>query len=493
MNPTMTPAAPSFALPTPTLSPPTFEERLRPRKAGLFIGLGLGLALELFVDGVPFGVGHALFAVLIGVAIATHGGKEGWQRAGEHRWMLFAGVLLWASVMLHASTWLAVMAIASSWILIALALQGWTGERPLSGLRTGQLLGAPFKTLGQSVYAGAVTTSRGLEDAKVSSVVSRYGPSALRLVAIIVPPVLVLLVLLTSGDAVFRARVESVESALFGIPLSGFVRGAFVTVFSGVILAGAMTFSNRRRDGAVPSAPSRVLRGFESLALLGTLTTLLFCFGVASTPCALAPASCELPAGVTYSDAAHEGFFQLLIAASGILMLLMALPARTKLESKGTALGFTALSTALVLATMPMVVSAIARLWRYETTYGLTVLRLMAYAGLGLVAAVLAWRAVTLWAFKSTFVHGAIGLFTLTLFSLAVMRPDAVIARHNLQMENVDYAYLATLSADVVPPMVAAGALRELGGLQDQKPDPAFGWNLGRAAARSALMHLDEL
>ena len=490
MTATMTP---SFALPSRV----TFSDRLRPHRSQVLTGLSLGLAAELLLDGTPFGLGHALFAVLAAGLVAHHAGREAWTQAGAHRWVLGASVLLLGSTMLHTSTWLAVMSTVASVLLFALAVQGWTGERPLSGLRTGQLLGAPFKTVGQAVHAGAVVTSRELEAANVNQVVSAYGPGALRLVAIVVPPVLLLTVLLSSGDAVFRARLEALERALFGVPLEGFVRGGFVTLVSGLVLTGVLAMASRRRDGVSPSAPRRALKGFESFVLLGTLTTLLRAFGVSATPCALAPAACELPEGVTYADAAHEGFFQLLFAAVAILGLLMGLPARTQLSSKRAELTFTALSTALVLATMPMVVSGVARLWRYETTYGLTVLRLLAYAGLGLVSAVLVWRALTLWTMQGSFVGGALALFTVTMLGLAVLAPDAFIARRNLAREDVDYAYLLSLSVDALPPMVEAGAKAEglewalRGELQRVAPgDSLLTWNLGRSRARAALATL---
>lgn len=485
MNAPMTPTAlPSDFVPAP--SKPTFAQRLRLTSSQVGLGLALGLAVEVLLDGARFGLGHALFAGLLGAAIAFNGGKEGWQRARGHRWVLLGAVLLLASTMLHASTWLAVLSSLASVLLFAIAVQGWTGERPLSSLRTGQLLGWPFKTFGQSVYAGAIASSRGLDQAKVADVISRFGPGAMRLFFIVVPPALVLLGLLTSGDAVFRSRIASIEELFFGVPLSGFVRGVFVTAMSGVVLIGVIVMTARRRDGVTPSAPGRVLQGFESFALLGTLTTMLLAFGLTSTPCALAPSSCELPAGVTFSEAAHEGFFQLLTAAIGILVLLMALPARTRLESPTQTLAFKSLCTALVLATMPMIVSGVTRLWRYESAYGLTVLRLMAYAGLALVTAVLAWRALTLWTAERAFVGGALALCTSTLLGLALLSPDAFITRRNLERGQVDFGYLAELSEDAVAVLAEQGQLPEYQTVT-VADDPGLQWNLGRARARAAL------
>ena len=493
MTPAMTPAptAPtSFALPAPR---PTFAERLRPHRSQLLLGLSLGLATELLLDGADFGLGHAIFAVLLASFVVINAGREAWQSAGAHRWLLLASVLLFSSTMLHDATWLSVMSTTSAALLFALAIQGWNGERSLAHLRTGQLFGAPFKTAGQSIFAGAVVTSRQLEHANINTTVSKYAPSVFRLMLIVLPPVGVLTLLLSSGDAVFRARLESILSTLFGIPIEGFVRGGFVTLISGLVLTGVLALASRRKDELVPSVPGRPLRAFEAAALLSSLTSLLLFYGLTSTPCALAPATCTLPDGVTYSAAAHEGFFELLFAAIGILLLLMALPARTQLDSKRAQLTFTALSTSLVLATLPMISSGVTRLSRYEQTYGLTVLRLLAYAGLGLVAAVLAWRALTLWTFQHAFVGGAIALFTITMLGLSVLSPERYIAERNLSREKVDLWYLESLSDDALPAVLASGRvlssddpLRHRIEALVATPESWLTWNRGRARARAA-------
>ncbi len=488
---------PSFALP----ARPTFADRLRPHRAQLAVGLALGLGVELFIDGMNFGLSWALFAVLTGAAVIALGGKEAWQSAGAHRWLLVGAVLLVMSTMLHDTAWLSSINVLVALVMGSLAVLGWNGERRLATLRTGQLLAAPFVTLGQSLHASTVVTGQQLRQANVGSTVGRYFPVVLRLFFVVAPPATVLLLLLASGDAVFRARVEAVLTTLFSVEVADFIQGSVVTAMAGGVMVGVLALTSRRRASLTPSEPARRLQAFESYALLGTLTAMLLAFGLTSTPCALAPASCALPDGVTYADAAHEGFFQLLFAALGILALLMALPARTKLTTTRV---FTTLSTALVLATMPMLVSAVARLWRYETTYGLTALRLMAYAGLFLVAAVLAWRALTLWVLQESFVGGAFAMLTVTLLGLAAMSPDAFISRRNVQMEDVDVAYLIMLSDDALPALVEA---------RERLPDPMYvklpevlkyraermgssesllTWNLGRSRNRAAMATLQQ-
>lgn len=462
------------------------------------MGLALGLGVELLLDEKLYGLSWALFAVLGVVTLIAIGGKEAWQSAGSHRWMLLGAMALVMSTMLHDAAWLSSLCVAVATVMASLAALGWNGERKLAQLRTGQLLASPFVTLGRSVHATALVTSSELRSANVGTMAQKHLPTVLRLCFIVGPPALILLALLSSGDAVFRARVASVLTAVFSVQLANFIQGSMVTGIAAVLMTGVLALVSSRRGDVVASEPSRWLKPLETYALLGTLTAMLLAFGLTSTPCALAPSSCALPDGVTYADAAHEGFFQLLFAAMGILALSMALPARTQVASKA----FTVMSTMLVLATAPMLVSAVARLWRYETTYGLTVLRLMAYAGLFLVAAVLAWRAVTLWAFNDAFVGGAFALLTSTLLGLAVLSPDAFIARRNVQMETVDVAYLLMLSDDALPALAAASdrlqdppytTLTEVLKYRAEglgNSEPLLTWNLGRARSRNALQDL---
>lgn len=463
-----------------TTSVMTFPEvRLRPRRALLAGGLTLGFAAEVLLDGAPFGLGHALFSVSLAAVLITLGGREIWQSAREHRGLLLQAVLLVSSTMLHDAYWLGVLCTLTAGVLFSLALLGWNGSRALSSAGLGALLAAPFSAFGNSVKSGVQVTSSELRETNVTAQVRTHFPALVRLGFIVVPPLLLVTVLLASGDAIFRAKLDALFDA--APALGRGVRGALFTLCASLVLTGVLAFATRRREHLETSAPKRSLTSLETGALLGSLTLLLVAFGVLSTPCALAPAACALPKGVTYADAAHEGFFQLLFAAMSLLALLMALPARTQLGERA----LKALSTALVLATMPMLVSATARLWRYETTYGLTVLRLMAYAGLAFVAAMLAWRALTLWVAPQKFVSGALALLSTTLLSLAVLSPERFIAEHNVEMVNgavaVDVAYLQTLSADAVP------TLRRLGvePLSTPAPDSWLTWNLGRARALS--------
>lgn len=508
-RPTVAPMIPSATASAPAVvapSRPSFFDRLRPRRAHVVAGLALGVAAEVLVDGAPLGLGLALVAIATAVGVVVAGGREGWDTAKGHRWLLVTAALLFACAALQDAGWLTALEVLTGAVFAALAVHGWTGEAPLASLSLWRLLGTPFAVGGKALGAGAVLSANELRGALDGAKVTQKLPGALRLLAIVEPPVVLVTALLASGDATFGARVGTVVEQLFEIPAFDFARGAVVALSSGVSLVGLLALAARRRAlKTESSAPARFLKPVEAGALLGTLSAVLFAFGATTWDCAFSPETCALPPGVTYAQAAHEGFFQLLAAALFILALLMALPARTTLETDAQRRVFRGLSTALVVTTAPMVLAAIARLARYEDAYGLTRLRLMAHAGLVLVGVVMAWRALTLWAFQARFVPGALGLLAAALFTLTAVRPDALIARHNLNGERpVDVWYLMSLSDDAAPAIAEALPrldedaqrtftlhLRERAAWRARTGGLAA-WNLGRLWADRAVETLDD-
>jgi len=501
----MTPAA-IASVAVPASSESSFLSRLRPRRAHVVAGLTLGVVAEWLVDGPPVGVGLALVALAAAALTIWAGGSEGWDSAKEHRWLLIVAAGLFACSALQDAGWLTALEVVTGVVFAALAVHGWPGETRLATLSPWRLVGTPVIVGADAVRAGVVLSARELKGALDGANMTQKVPAAMRLFAIVVPPVMVVTALLASGDASFGARVGQLADGLLSIPIPSFLRSTFVALAAGVTLVGLFALAARRRDrSATTWTPGRYLKPLEAGALLGTLSAVLFAFGATTWDCALSPDTCALPPGVTYAEAAHEGFFQLLAAAIVILALLMALPARTALATDAQRHTFRALATTLVVGTLPMVLSAIARMDRYEDAYSLTRLRIMAHAGLVLVGAVMAWRALTLWIAEERFVSGALALVALSLFTLTALRPDELIARHNLRVgrDGVDIYYLTTLSDDAAPALVEAMPRLDEAWQKElrlhlwyrdairRETSSVGGWNVGRARADAAVRSME--
>jgi hypothetical protein len=150
----------------------------------------------------------------------------------------------------------------------------------------------------------------------------------------------------------------------------------------------------------------------------------------------------------------------------------------------------------LVALVFVVILSALQRLRLYQQEYGMTELRIYATGvviWLGLVFVLLA--VTVLRGRPRPFALGAIVLGFAATFALNVLNPDALIVRTNLARPQVDTAYLASLSDDAVPALIArlptlSPALRRplARALLMREPDPdLLGWNASRSRARSLL------
>jgi hypothetical protein len=167
---------------------------------------------------------------------------------------------------------------------------------------------------------------------------------------------------------------------------------------------------------------------------------------------------------LTYAEYARRGFFELVVAASLVVPVLLAadglLDRRTRRDDL-VLRGLAGLQIALVLA---ITASALHRLRLYHASYGLTEPRFYAMVLLIWIGATLLWLAATvLRGRRDSFAFGALASGLATVALLFVVSPDAIIARTNVtRMASVDapgrfdVAYATSLSADAVPVLIEA-------------------------------------
>jgi predicted acyltransferase len=162
------------------------------------------------------------------------------------------------------------------------------------------------------------------------------------------------------------------------------------------------------------------------------------------------------------------------------------------------------LAVTLIALVCVVIASALERLWLYQQQFGLTELRVYATGVVLCLAVVFAWLAVTvLRGRRHLFATGAVVLGFAATLCLNVLDPDALIARTNVTRPQADVSYLASLSDDAVPTLLArlpqieptlrrplARALLERTAAQESW----LSWNRSRSRAASLLAaHRDEL
>jgi hypothetical protein len=242
------------------------------------------------------------------------------------------------------------------------------------------------------------------------------------------------------------------------------------------------------------------------LGFLGGIGTLFALFvGFQARELFLDSAEFQALTGVTISEYARQGFFELLMVAVLTLPMLLGSdwllarrdPAETRRFHRLTAVVLVLL--ALVLA------SAYQRMLLYRDYYGLTEDRFYTLAFMTWLGVVLAWFAATvLRGQRARFVPGAVLAALVALLTLNLVNPDASIARVNLgravQGASLDKEYLGRLSADAIPTIVDRAMqlevsercvlLRQLEtrwGAELAGSGPSSAWNLARLKAQRSV------
>lgn len=210
----------------------------------------------------------------------------------------------------------------------------------------------------------------------------------------------------------------------------------------------------------------------------------------------------ESRVGLSYSEYARGGFFQLLACAG--IALPLGLIADWAVSPKDPRRRRTALlSAALAIAVLAVVASAARRMALYVEAYGLTELRLYA-------SATMLWLAIASVAFgvaatrgrRERFCFHALLAATAVVGGLGIVNPGARIAAYNASRDPgagtpFDAVYAVSLGADAVPALLEAlpslpsdarcATARELLARNGPRPGDWRTYNASRARARALL------
>jgi hypothetical protein len=354
--------------------------------------------------------------------------------------------------------------------------------------------------------------------------------------AVIALPVVVgFSVLLASADAVFGRAVD--EALHLPLELDEVIgRGAF-SILAAVLVAGPIAIASgafvgwtspgAQRSAAPapveggdqgPSEPERAGAGrrsgaTEALIVLVAVDVLFAAFALVQVVYLFGGADTLALVGMTYSDYARQGYFQLafVVALAGLLLLGAH-------EVMGRTRPFVVAALGLMLLTAVILASAAFRLRLYQDAYGWTELRFFVAASIAWLAACVVLAIVLIaWDRMRWLPHGlALAAVAITL-AVTAIGPQAFVMHQNLARvldpglvppgghAGIDLQYGLTLGDDAIPDLVAALAIvpepdgsRLLRQLQlrreELKRDAAsagpLSWNLARERAREALTRL---
>ena len=465
--------------------------------------LGIGLLGDRLLRATPWGVNILLWVGgLLGVFWLLARRSEN-AAVGEGRWLVVPALLLAGG-----------LAWRDSGTLRALDLCGLLCCAGVGAARTraGQIrLAGFFEYLG-AIAVSLFQTLTGVFPLLLRDIgwdtVPRNGwvPRALavgRGILLVLPLLLLFGALLSAADTTYQRLL----SRAFRFDPSNLLGHFFWTLLLACLTAG-FGRALLLRDGSPKTDTSDrrlpVLGAVETATILGLLNLLFlsfvlvqirYFFGGATTIAATA--------GLTYTQYARSGFFELTWVAALVLPLLLGLHALQRPGDTRAHRPYSAQSALQVALLFVILASALLRMRLYLQMFGLTELRLYTTAFMGWLAVVFAWFLWTvLRGRRERFAFGSAVFGFLLVAGLHVTNPDALIVRVNAaravsHIQPFDAEYAASLSADAVPALVAAlpslpppvqvdiaAKLRPVWSLDT---DDWRTWNWGRASAFHAV------
>jgi hypothetical protein len=487
----------------------------------LFIALATGVVGEIVLDGPAPGLNVPLMTLLV-LAVGWTVRRRGRAPDPLDAWLPITALLLATGVALRADPFVGLLDLTGAAAFTGASVAAFSGlavtRRSLSVIL---LMGA---WVVESVMAGTarlLASARPAPRQQPRKVPTWAGP-VVRGLVLTVPLVVILAVLFASADPIFRRGMDDLlglrldlgdlpARILFVVAIAWLVGGLLS------VAAGGLPAVERASLGAAaPTSAAgwaRTLVTTEALVVLIGVDLVVGFFVGLQLAYLFGGLDTLEAAGITYSDYARRGYFELVAAAGlsgGILVALEYLAVRSR--------PYLALATVLVGLTLLVLASAALRLQLYQDAYGWTELRLYVAVSIIAMAATLATLAVFLLTDRTRWLgHVMVVIGVVSLIGLNLIAPPAFVAERNLQRvidpslvppdgeATLDADYLAVLPDDAIPAIVAAlpdlpafeaGRLRELllqrrEELQrDQAFAGPFAWNLGRERAREALQGL---
>jgi hypothetical protein len=270
-----------------------------------------------------------------------------------------------------------------------------------------------------------------------------------------IPPLLIFGALFMGADAVFsNLAVRFLHAVPTHMLLTAFIAYTVGGYLRGLLFGKDLNLGTQKR--LLPFS----LGAIEMAVLLGLLDLLFLAFVAVQVRYFFGgSALVHATTGLTYSEYARRGFFQLLAVAALLLPFLLMVHWLLRPDDAPGQRLFKWLAGIQIALLFVVMASAFQRMRLYQAEYGLSEQRLYPTAFMGWLTVVFIWFCLTvLCGQRERFAFGALVAGFLLVATLHVINPDALIARTNLERARTghifDAGYVTSLSADAVPEIV---------------------------------------
>ncbi len=273
---------------------------------------------------------------------------------------------------------------------------------------------------------------------------------------IAVPLTLVVAALLISSDAMFEDFMSDIFDKLPRLSFS-LVGDMFWGVFVAMFLGGILFSAEKRTERSEVAQKYRFVPLAATLTAVTPICVFYLAYLIIQLRYLTAAFGGSLPEGVSYSDFARDGFFELCVVASinlVVILLMQAFTVRRENDRRPKAL--TVYTVMISVFTLLLIVTAVCKMFIYIGEYGMTPLRVYTTWFMALLAVffviVILWQFVKLTLWRTVF-----AAFTVMFAVLCFSNTDGFIARYNVDayysgaLTEIDYSLLRSLGTAAIP------------------------------------------
>ncbi len=295
--------------------------------------------------------------------------------------------------------------------------------------------------------------------ARQSQGLSQTRRSILKGLLLSLPLLTVVLLLLSSSDAVFSRLVTDRFAFLETMGLDEIIGHGLVMGLAAFYFFGYLwSLRYELEEPVTPPVKGGRMETVTALTVMLLLLAVYLFFTVIQFTYLYG--GMGLPEGMTYADYARRGFFELVLAALLNLAVILGASLAVRQEDGRPALLLKVYSTLLTLLTVNLLFSAFYRMHLYESAHGFTQLRLFVQFFMGFVAVTLGGLGLWIWNRRVPLLKVALTAAVTLYVALNFINVDQVIARNNLaryqSTRTLDVYHLSALSVDAWPAIAAA-------------------------------------
>ncbi len=455
----MTPAAMALLEKRQYISQVDTEATSREKLIAIGCAAILGILFDVFFNGQRFGISVAIFAVLTIGAVRIC--SRQYRQPLLSAFLLISTLALCVTYALFNNEALRVLnGLAIPLGMTAYVLSSRYGDWGNIGRSS---IGSVFsKLISQSVGTAPKLfpfAARNLAGRK-SGTLSETQSQILKGLLIALPLLFIIMILLTSSDAVFSHLIGEHFRFLEDLRLESIIDHTILITLTTLYFFGYLWSLKYRSFSEGSNQPaSRNLSPVSAITVIGLICAVYLVFTGVQFTYLYSPGA-SLPNGLTYAVYARRGFFELVAAALVNMTVILMIASKTSDALTKLSRALRTCHSLLTIFTLNLLVSAFYRMHLYEAAYGFTELRLFVQFFMVFMAASLA--ALLVWIWKQGFpLFKAILITAITVYvALNYVNVDRLIAHNNLVQwqttGQVDLDHLSWMSVDAWPEIQSA-------------------------------------